>query len=145
MRRVRIQRGDHRRPFLNDSNSRVAMTVDPPLVTLGQPKPSFQIEIVLDLFKLALADEEAREEAHHHCGHVKANRILGPLESIDQVLELLLASGAGLLSRLECRGHLGDVLDVVSDRLLFGLNLVQTSVDAIGQAAQLLLREPPFF
>src|SRR5271157_4642520 len=63
MRRVRIQCVDHRRPFLNDSNSRVAMAVDPPLMTLRQPKPSFKIEIVLDLFKLALADEKAGEEA----------------------------------------------------------------------------------
>ena len=47
---MRIQCGDRRRSFLNDSNSRVAMAVDPPLMTLGQPKPSFKIEIVLDHF-----------------------------------------------------------------------------------------------
>jgi len=41
------------------------MAVDPPLMTLGQPKPSFKIEIVLDLFKLAFADEKAGEEANH--------------------------------------------------------------------------------
>ena len=64
---LRIQCVDHRRPFLNDANSRVAMAVDPPLMTLRQPKPSFQIQIVLDLLKLAVADEKAGEEATDRC------------------------------------------------------------------------------
>ena len=42
-----------RRPFLNDPNPRVAVTVNPPLVTLGQAEPPLQIEIVLDLLELA--------------------------------------------------------------------------------------------
>ena len=145
MRRVRIQCVDHRRPFLNDSNSRVAMTVDPPLMTLGQPKPSFKIEIVLDLFKLALADEKAGEEANHHLGHVLANRILSRLEFVDQLFELLLAIRAILPSGFERRGYLLDVLDVLSDFLLLGLDYFQTTVDAASQAAELLLFEAPFF
>jgi hypothetical protein len=132
MRCVRIQCVDHRRPFLNDPNPRVAMTVDPPLVTFGQPKPSFKIEIVLDLFKLALADEKAGEEANHHLDHVLANRILGWLESINQLFVLLLAIRAIPLSRVEGRSDLLDVLDVFSDFLLLGLDCVQTSVDAAG-------------
>ena len=140
-----IQSMHQRRPFQNDANPRVAMTVDPPLVTLGQAKPSLQIEIILDLFKLALADEKAGEEADHHRGHVLANRILGRLELIDQLLELLLAIRAIFLSGFEGRGDLLDVLDVFSDYLLLGLDFVQTSVDASGQAAELLFREPPFF
>ena len=51
-------------PTENDSNARVAMTVDSPLVTLGQAKPSLQIEIVSDLLELALADEKVGEKAH---------------------------------------------------------------------------------
>ena len=45
----------------------------------------------------------------------------------------------------EGRGYLLDVLDVFSDFLLFGLDLVQTSVDAVGQEAELLMYESPFF
>jgi hypothetical protein len=145
MRRVRIQCGDHRRPFLNDSNSRVAMAVDPPLMTLGQPKPSFKIEIVLDLFKLALTDEEAGEEANHHLDHVLADRILSRLEFVDQLFELLLAIRAILPSRFEDRSYLLDVLDVFADFFLLGLDFVQTSVDAAGQAAEVLFFEAPFF
>jgi len=144
MRHVRIQCVDHRRPFLNDSNPRVAMTVDPPLMTLGQPKPSFKIEIVLDLFKLALADEKAGEEANHHLGHVLANRILSWLEFINQLFELFSAIRT-ILPRFEGRSYLLDVLDVFADFLLLGLDGVQTSVDAAGQAAELLLFEAPFF
>jgi hypothetical protein len=145
MRRVRIQGVDHRRSFLNESNSRVAMTVDPPLVTLGQPKPAFQIEIVLDLFKLARAHEQAGEEADHHLDHVLANRILSRLQFLNQLFELLLAIGAILPARLEGRSDLLDVLDVFSDFRLLGLDCVQTAVDAASQAVELLLFEAPFF
>ena len=91
------------------------MTVNSPLVAFGQAKPSLKIEIVLDLLELSLADEKAGQEADHQRGHVLANRILSPLESIDQLLELLLAIRATLPSRFEGRGYLLDVLDVLSD------------------------------
>ena len=51
-------------PTENDSNARVAMTIDSRLLTLGQAKPSLQIESVSDLLELALADEKAGEKAH---------------------------------------------------------------------------------
>ena len=121
------------------------MTVNSPLVAFGQAEPSLKIEIVLDLLKLSLADEKAGEEADHHPGHVLANRILSPLESIDQLLELLLAILATLPSRFEGRGYLLDVLDVFLDCLLLGLDLLQSPVDAVGQPAELLFCEPPFF
>jgi len=42
------------------------------------------------------------------------NRLLRALEALDQFLELLLSSRARLPLRLEGRGYLLDVLDVVS-------------------------------
>ena len=145
MRRVRIQCGDQRRPFLNEPNPRVAMTVDPPLVTLGQQKPAFQIEIVLDRFKLARADEKPCQEAEHQRHDVPANRFLCRLELIDQLHELLPALCATALFRVESRGDCGDYLDLFSDCLLLGSNVLQSAVDAAGQTAELLFREPPFF
>ena len=56
-----------------------------------------------------------------------------------------MAIRASFLSRFKGRGYLLDVLDVFSDFLLFDLDFVQTSVDAVGQSAELLLGEPPFF
>jgi hypothetical protein len=91
------------------------MTVNPSLMALGQAEPSFEIEIVLDLLELARADKEAGQEADHQRGHVSVNRVLIPLESIDQLLELLPAILATLPSRSEGRGYLLDVLDVLSD------------------------------
>ena len=91
------------------------MTVNPPLVAFGQAKPAFKIEIVLDLLKLSCADKKAGQEAGHQRGHVPVNWIPLPLESIDQLLELLLSILATLPSRFEGRGDLLDVLDVLSD------------------------------
>jgi hypothetical protein len=83
MRDVRVQSMYQRRSFENDANPRVAMTMDSPLVALGQAKPSLQIEIVSDLRKLALADEKAGEKACHHLDNPLVNRVLLTLESID--------------------------------------------------------------
>jgi hypothetical protein len=145
MRGVCVQSMHRRRSLQNDANPRVAMTVDAPLMTLGQAKPPLEIEVVLDLFKLALADEKAGEKARHHRGHLVVNRVFCTLESINQLFELLLPSGAGLVPRFEGGGNFLDVLDVFSDRLLLVPDVVQPSVDAIGQSAELLFCEPPFF
>ena len=121
------------------------MAVNPPLVALGQAEPSLKIKIVLDLLELPRADEKTSQEAGHQPGQVLANGILIPLESIDQLLELLLAMLATLASWFEGRGYLLDVLDVSSDRLLLGLDMLQSPVDAVGQTAQLLFCGSPFF
>ena len=91
------------------------MTVNSSLMAFGQAEPSFKIEIVLDLLELARSDKKAGKEADHQRGHVPVNWILLPLESTDQLLELLLAILATLPSRFEGRGYLRDVLDVLSD------------------------------
>ena len=74
----------------------MTVTVNPPLVALGQAKPALEIEIVSDLFKLALADEKTGEKARHHLDHLLMNRLLGALEALDQFLELFLPSRARL-------------------------------------------------
>ena len=121
------------------------MTVNPPLVAFGQAKPSLKIEIVPDLLELSRAHKKAGQEAGHQRGHVLANGILIALESIDQLLKLPLAMLATLSSGFEGCGYLLDVLDVFSDRLLLGLDVVHSLVDAVGQTAELLLCESPFF
>ena len=120
-------------------------TVDPTFVALGQAKPTLQIEIIPNRFILLLAHEQAGQEAEHHRRHAVADRILGRLEVIDQRLELLLALGDVLRPGLERRGHLRDHRDVFSDDLLLLLDFVQAPLDASGEAAELLLGEPPFF
>ena len=50
-----VQSVHQRWSLQNDANPRVAMTVDSPLMTLGQSKPPFEIEIVVDFFELLLS------------------------------------------------------------------------------------------
>ena len=145
MRHVRVQCEDQRWSLLDDSNPRVAMTVDLPLVALGQAEPPLQSEIVPDLLELSLADEKAAQEADHQRGHLLANRIVMPLESIDQRLELVLAVGATPRFRFEGCGDLRNVLDVLSDWLLLGPDLLQSPVNASGQSTELGCCESPFF
>ncbi|MBV8270234.1 MAG: biotin/lipoyl-binding protein [Planctomycetaceae bacterium] len=145
MRRVGVQRMHQRRTLHHQPDPRVATTVDPTLVALRQAKPTLQIEIVPDPFVLLLANEQTGQEAEHQPGHAVPDWILGRLEVIDQRLELLLTLRDILRPGLERRGHLRDHRDVLSDDLLLFLDLVQPTPDAVGQAAALLLREPPFF
>jgi hypothetical protein len=145
MRIMGVQGMHQRWSFQDDPNPRVAMTVNPPLVALGQAKPTLQIEIVLDLLERAHAYEKPRQKAHHHRRHPLMNRVLGSLESIDQLFERLPPLHAAPLARFERRGDFLDVLDVLSDRLLSLTNLVEAPIDASGQSAKLLFGEPPFF
>src|SRR5947209_19558750 len=145
MRGVSVQGPHQRRPPRPDPHTRVPPTLDPTLVALRQAQPTLQIEIVPDPFVLLLADEQAGEEAEHHRRHAVTDRILGRLEAIDQRLELLLPLRDVLGPGLQRRGYLGDHLDVSSDDLLLLFDFVETSLDASGQAAELLLGVPPFF
>src|SRR5437763_16718534 len=81
----------------------------------------------------------------HHPGHAMADRIPGRREVIAQRLAPLLPLGDILGPGLQRRGHLRDHRNVVSNDLLLLLHFVQAPLDASGQAAELLLRESPFF
>ena len=130
---------------MDDANPCVPVTVNSPLVALGQAKPALEIEIVLDLLELSRADKKAGQKADHQRGHVLANWILIALELIAQLLVLLLAIRAAFPANFEGRGYLLEILDIFSNWLLLGLDMLQPPVDAVGQTAELLLFEPPFF
>ena len=132
MRRVGIQGMHQRRSVQNQANSRVAMTVNPPFVALGQAKPPLQIEIIPDGLILLLANEESGKEAEHHRGHAVADRIFGRLELIDQRLELLLSLDDILCPGFQRRGHLRDHIDVFADSVLLFFDFVQASFDTSG-------------
>lgn len=145
MRGVCVQRVHQRRAFEYDPNPRVAMTVDPPFVAFRQAKPALQIKIVPDLFKRVLADEQAGEEAQHHRRHLMLNRVVGRLESIDQLLEPFLTVHAVFGPGVKGRCHFRDHFDVFSDYLLLLRDFVKAALDASGQSAELRFRKPPFF
>jgi hypothetical protein len=102
-------------------------------VAFGQAEPAFQIKIVLDLFELPLADEQASPEADRQPGHVLADWIAIPLEPIGQLLDFLPAVRATLLSHFQGCGYLLDVRDVLADWLFLGLDMLPSQVNAGGE------------
>jgi len=113
-------------------------------MTLGQAKPTFQIEIVLDLLEHARADKEASAKAPHDFGHLLMRRIRRARETFLQGLETFLPFRARSV-RHEGRCYLRDVLDVAAQRCLLRADAVQAAIDAARQSLQLLRCEPPFF
>jgi hypothetical protein len=80
---VGVQGMDQRRAFHHEADPRVAMAVDPPLVTLRQAEPTLQLQVVADLLVSPLADEQTGQKACHHHGHLSVNRVIGLPEAID--------------------------------------------------------------
>ena len=66
------------------------------------------------------------------------DRVVGTREAIHQAFEGRFPLDVALLPDLEGRGDFLDVRDVAPDRLLFGPDRVETTVDATGQPAELL-------
>ena len=66
-------------------------------------------------------------------------------KAVDQFLELGLTLGAITLFRVQGACNFLDFLDLFSEYLLLRFDRVQAPVDAVGQAVELLLCEPPFF
>src|SRR4051794_25202261 len=142
---VRAQHQHQRRPFLHDPPPRVAMAVDPTLMALRQPKPALEIEIVQDLGDVVSTGEQAATKCDHQPYHMAVDRIGSLLESASQLLKPLLTLLADPRPRIQRRGHLHDLLHIPANRLLLASHQGQSTVDTTGQAAQLLLCEPPFF
>lgn len=145
MGQVRIQRVHQGRPFLNDPHPGMTMAMNPPLMPLGHAEPALQIEIVRNRFDVVFTHEEPRLETRHQLKHVGSKRIFVVLKAIDQGSELLRAMRPIPARGVQGRCHLTNLLHVLSNRRLFLGDRVQTAVDAVGQATQLLLSGPPFF
>jgi hypothetical protein len=124
MRGMGVEGMDQRRSLQDQSDSRVAVTVNPPLVALGQAKPALQIKIIPNRFILTLPNEEPGKEAEHHRGHAVADRVVRRLKLIDQRLEFLLPFGDILRPGLKGRGYLRDDRDIFSNHFLLLFNFV---------------------
>lgn len=131
--------------FHDETHSCVAMTVNATLMTLGQAKPALQLEVVLELLQRGRADKQAGGKACHDLSHLEVNRVLRGGETLLQVHERTLPLGAGLRLRVEGHRYRRDVFDVATQGLLLVVDSVEAAVDAVREAAQLLLCEPPFF
>ena len=142
---MRVQGQQQRRAFLHDSHPGVTMAMNPTLMSLGQAKPTLQIEVVTRQVRLVTPDEQSRLEAPHHRRHLLPDRVRFGSQAISQRREddpTLIARAAG---RIEGRPDLDDLLNPLSDRDLRLLDRIESPVDETGQAAQERFASPPFF
>ena len=123
----------------------MTVAVNPTLMPLGLAEPTLQIEVVTRQVRLVTTDEQSRLEAPHHRRHLPPDRVRFGSQAISQRREdhaTLIARAAG---RIESRGDLDDLVDVLLGRDLRLLDRIKSPVDEPGQAAQERFTTPPFF
>jgi hypothetical protein len=88
-----VQRMDQRRPFLDHSDPRMAVAVDPTLVPLGHAEPPLQVQVVLHRREVIPASEQAGAETVHQVGHGLMNRIAVAFQTRQDRIKVALACG----------------------------------------------------
>ena len=120
------------------------MTVDAPLVTLGQAKPAPPDRGCLGSVQTCPRRRKGRRESSSSPGpsaresglsHARSDRSTLRTSPADPRHSAFQVRGSRRLPR--CPGR-------ISHRLLFGSNFVEAAVDAVSESAQLLFCEPPF-
>ena len=135
-----VQRQQERWAFLYDAHSCMPVPVDVSLVPFGLPKPTLQIQVVLEAWQRVSTDEESCGKAGHHPCHVVVKRCGEACELLVQVPELGLPL-RGRTVRTGPRG--GDTLDrlpLLTDDVVCCLHLGRAAVDTSGQALELGMR-----
>lgn len=132
-------------PLLNDANASVAVAVDASFVTFGQAEPTLQVEVVVRQVRLVATHKQAGQKAAHQLGHLLAAGISrAGMELLLQGFEACLALGGRAVVRIESGVHQSHISNLQANGVLGVFNGVQTTVDAVGQALQLLVSAPPF-
>lgn len=144
MAEVCIECVDQGRAFLHDPHAGMFVSVNVPLVSLRQPKPAFQVEVVAWLVGILATHEQADLKTGHDLAHLLLNQIVARSQLVTQGLESLRAFGTGTAGRFQGFLDGPDGGDVALDRLQVVLDLVQSTVDAASQALELALSAPPF-
>jgi len=135
-----VQRQQERGAFLHDAHPRMPVPMDVSLVPFGRPKPPLQIQVVLEAWPRVSTDEEACGKAGHHPRHVVVKWCGETCELLLQVREL----GLSLRGRTVRTGQRGrdalDLLQLLTDDLVFCLHRGYAAVDTSGQALELGVR-----
>ncbi len=119
--------------------------VDMTLMTLGQPEPTLQLQVIPRNILQVTACEQAHHERCHHHRHLLKPLIMARCQTTLQAIELFATPGTAPTLRVQSCCDLLDFLGLFADRLLFLFNRCQTTVDTARQTLQLILSAPPFF
>jgi hypothetical protein len=142
---VRVECEEERRPLMDETYARMGMTVDAALVSLGEPEPPLQVQVVVGEVAAAAVHEQAGSEAIHHAGHVVVQRRGRRLESGEDLVEVAPAAAGRAGGRVEGAVNEAELGDVAC-HLVEGLVRVgEPLVDARRELPQLAIAGPPFF
>jgi len=135
-----VQRQQERWAFLHDAHPCMPVPVDVSLVPFGLPKPTLQLQVVLEEWPCVSPDKESCGKAGHHPRHVVVKRGGEAGELLLQARELGLPR-RGCTVRTGQRGRdTLDLLQVLTDDLVFCFHVGHASVDTGGQALELSVR-----
>jgi len=135
-----VQSQQERGAFLHDAYSRMPVPVDMSLVPFGLPKPPLQLQVVLEAWQCVATDKESCGTAGHHPRHMLVKRDGEACELLLQARELGLPLRGGPVRMAQRRGDPLNLVQVLTDDLVFRLYIGHTSVDTGGQALELGVR-----
>src|SRR5580700_6304195 len=142
---VSVEGDEEGRALVDKAYACMGMAVDAALVSLGEPEPSLEVQVVAGEVAATAVHEQPGSEALHHAGHmVVEGRGRCPIPEGD-----LVEVGPAAAGRAEV-GVEGAVdqaeLDNVACHLLAGrLRVGEPLVDARHELHQLAIAGPPFF
>ncbi len=135
-----VQRQQERGAFLHDTHSSMPVPVDASLMPFGLPKPTLQLQVVLEEWPGVSPDKESCGTAGHHPRHVVVKRGGEACERLLQARELGLPR-RGRTVRTGQRGRdTLELLQILTDDLVFRLSIGHASVDTGGQALEVGVR-----
>jgi len=140
MRHMGVQRQQECGAFLNNAHPRMPVSVDASLVPFGLPKPTLQIQVVLEAWQRLSTDEESCGKAGHHPRQVRVKRGVEACKLLLQACELGLPRRGRTVRTYQRGRDTLDRLQVLTDDHVFRLHLGHASVDTGGQALELGVR-----
>src|SRR6516162_11601719 len=144
-RAVGVEGGQQRRSFPHQAYPRVLLTMNPPLMPLGQPEPTLQIQVVPGHVARLATDKEPGLPAGHELAQmlVKGQRtLLQPLLQGRKLGTPLAQPAAARVERFGDQTNLRHLL--LDDDAVLGYRR-QPRVEPRRQPGQAFLRAPPFF
>ena len=135
-----VQRQQECGAFLHNAHPSMPVPVDASLVPFGLPKPTLQIQVVLEAWQRLSPYEESCGKAGHHPRHVLVKRGVEACKLLLQACELRLPHRSCTVRTGQRGRDTLDLLHVLTDDQVFRLYLGHAAVNTGGQALELGVR-----